>query len=340
MKTGIATNLDFVIAKTRAKHSYLYEGDRLSALVRHRTLPDLAHELFPTETFASHTALERRLVMAYADTLVQLWRFMDATCGPLFLALGLRLQVENVKVQLRNYVSGRRLPPEALPIIPLPEPFAWEGSLAAHPTSVQDVIDTIPDATVRRAAGDAFVMYTDRPVPLYLEAGLDLGAFRSLTEAWRGLGPDDRQSVRPLLELEADIHNLLLVLRARVNFDLDRFTVVRLAVGAGERRSAAHWVAAAAEGATPREILARAPVHLQRALLEAPAELGDIERALWRVFYRTANHVYYHSRLTVGCPYAFAAVKRMELANLITIVEAVRYGLPVEDTLGRLLRPS
>jgi vacuolar-type H+-ATPase subunit C/Vma6 len=340
VKTGIATNLDFVIAKTRAKHSYMYEGDRLSALVRHRTLPDLAHELFPTETFASHTALERRLVTAYADTLAQLWRFMDSTCGPLFLALGTRLQAENVKVQLRNYVSGRRLPPEMLPVIPLPEPFAWEANPAAHPTSVQDIIETIPDATVRRAAGDAFVMYTDRPVPLYLEAGLDLGCFRCLGEAWRNLGADDRQSVKSLMDLEADIHNLLLVLRARVNFNLERAMVVRLAVGASERRSAAHWVSAAADGATAREILARAPANLQRALLDVPAELGAIEHALWRVFYRTANHVYYHSRLTVGCPYAFAAVKRMELANLITIVEAVRYGLPVEDTLGRLLRPS
>lgn len=340
MKAKIATDLDFVIAKTRAKHSLIYEGDRLSALVHHRALPDLAHELFPTETFASHTALERRLVVAYADSLAQLWRYMESPRDRLFIALGLRLQIENIKVRLRSYVSGLRLPPESLPVIGLPEPFRWEAEESARPAGVQSILDTIPEPLLRRAAGEAFVLYTDYPVPLYLEAGLDQGYLRILGEAWRDLEAEDRRVTKPLVDLESDIHNLMFVLRARVNFNLDRAMVVRLAGGGAEDLSPAGWVSAAADGGTVREILARAPAYMQRALIDIPAELGAIEQALWQRFYRTADRVYYRSQFNVGCPYAFAAIKRMELANLITVVEAVRYGLPAEDTLKRLLRPK
>lgn len=339
MLTKIATDLDFVIAKTRAMHSVLYEGDRLNALLRHRTLPELANELFPMETFASHMALERRLVEAFAELVARLWRYFPPPRDRLFVVLATRLQVENVKVLLRSYLSGRRVAAENLPVIPLPEPFNWPTfDVTVRPSHVQDILGQIPEPLLRRAAGDALVLFTDNPVPLYLEAGLDQGWMRLLLEAWGQLGTDDRKVLAPLVDLECDIHNLMFILRARVNYQLDRGTVARLAAGnTGHPRSPGGWVAEAAEGDSVREVLARAPRRYRRILADVPPELPDIERRLWRLYYGTANRLYFRTFFSIGCPYAFAAVKRMELANLITVVEAIRYGMTIEQALGRFL---
>jgi vacuolar-type H+-ATPase subunit C/Vma6 len=338
--TKIATDLDFVIAKTRARHSLIYEGTRLTALMRHRQLPELAHELFPLDTFASHMALERRLVEEYAESLARMWRYLAPPTDRAFIVLGLRLQVENVKVLLRSYLSGLRLPAELLPTIPLPEPFRWTALGSGRPGNIQDVLDAMPEPALRHAAGEAFVLFNDKPVPLYLEAGLDRGYMRLLLDAWRSLGADDRKVIRPLVDLESNIHNLMFVMRARVSYKLDRSMVVRLAADDTTHNGVPPWVAGAAEGDSVREVLARAPQGLRRVLIDVPPEPADIERRLWQMYYHLANRIYYRSFSNIGCPYAFACIKRMELANLITVVEAIRYDMTIEETLKRFLRPD
>jgi len=316
-------------------HSRLYEGDRLDGLLRHRGLSELAGDLLPMETFASHAALERRLVERYAESLALLWRFLDSPRDRLFAVLALRLQIENVKVVLRSRLAGRDVATQALPVIPMPEAFRWDDFDPSKLETVQSVLDAIPEPAIRRSACDAYMLFADRPVPLYLEAGLDRGYFALLADAAAELGNQDRRAIQPLLEVETDLHRLMLVLRARVNHGIDPALVARLVAA-----PPAAWVAAAAEGDSVDGIVRCAPGPLRRHLAEGPAELPDIERRLWQAYYATANRVYRQAFFTVGCPYAFAAVKRMELANLITVVESVRYGLSADETLKHLLRPA
>ena len=337
--TKIATVLEFVIAKTRALHSQLYEGDRLNRLLSRRGLPELAADLAPTETLASHSALERRLVERYAESLALLWQFLEAPRDRLMAALATRLQVENVKVILRSHLSRGRAPAAPLPVIALPEPFRWEGFNPQELDTVRAVLDAIPEPTLRRAAAEALVLYTGDPVPLYLEAGLDRGYFSLLAEASAELGGRDRRDIEPMLEFERNLHNLMLILRARANHGLDPGVVTRLTAPAANGRPDP-WIAEAAQRRSPDDIVARAPRSLRRLLAGGPADLPGIERRLWQGYYSLANRVYYQTFFSMACPYAFAAVKRMELANLITVVEAVRYGLPTEQTASRLLRPA
>lgn len=339
MLTKIKTDIHFIVAKVRAMRSALYEGDLLSGLLRHRTLSELAQQLCPQEAFASHTALERRLVERYAESLALLWRYLDERRGRLFATLAVRLQIENLKVVLRGQLSGRTIPPEALPVIPLPEVFRWTDFDPSRLGNVHEILDAIPEAALRQSAGEALVLFTETPIPLYLEAGLDRGYLRLLVEAVKPLAGEDRAEVEPLLRLEIDMHNLMFVLRARVNHRFEPGVVADLAAAGTAGAKPAPWVAQAAEGQTVREIVAQAPRGLRRALTDVPAELPDIERRLWQRYYGMASRLYYQSFFSIGCPYAFAAIKRMELANLITVVEAVRYGLPIEETLNRLLQP-
>ncbi|NIA21897.1 MAG: hypothetical protein GWP05_08050, partial [Anaerolineaceae bacterium] len=71
-----------------------------------------------------------------------------------------------------------------------------------------------------------------------------------------------------------------------------------------------------------------------------PAELPAIERRLWRRYYALANRAYFASQFDVGCLYAYSAIRRMELANLITVVELIRYGLSSQQAGDRFLAPE
>jgi vacuolar-type H+-ATPase subunit C/Vma6 len=335
--TKIATGLDFVVAKTRAMRSQLYEGDRLRGLLRLRELPELARALLPMETFASHTALERRLVERFAESLAQLWRYLAPPRDRLFVAMALRLQVENLKVILRGTLSGRRTPVAELPTVPLPEPFAWTGFPPSGADGPGDILRSVPEPALRRSAGEALILFAETPIPLYLEAGLDRGYFQLLAEAWRALSAEDRRAIGGLLDREIGLYNLMFVLRARVSHGIDPASVLRLAAPRVDGAQSS-WVTRAVSGASVEDILAHAPQGLRRILDGATRELPDIERRLWLGYYRAANRVYYRTFFNIGCPYAYAAARRIELANLITVVESVRYGLSVEETLRRLLR--
>ena len=82
-RSKIVTGLDYVVAKVRAKHASIYEGQRLLALLRFRTLAELAHELLPGEPVSGPAAFERRLVEKYAETVAQLWHYLDGPRGRL-----------------------------------------------------------------------------------------------------------------------------------------------------------------------------------------------------------------------------------------------------------------
>jgi len=335
----IETSLDFLNAKVRAIHSRLYEGDRLNELLRYRSVSELSGVLLDGAAVASPATLERRLVERYAENLSLLWRYLPAPRDRVFIALGLRLQIENLKVILRAHAAGESGPLESLPVIPLPEPYRWPQLERRGPLTREQLLLAIPEPLVRMSAAEALVLYGEKPIPIYLEASLDRGYYSMLLQVYEALPAGDREDIGPLVALELDLQNLVFVLRSRVNYRLEAEMVTMLAARSMESRRPAAWVRTAAQKESARDIIAEAPVALRRLLAEVPAQLPEIERRLWQHYYGLAKTAYQQTFFTLGCPYAFAALKRMELANLITVVEAMRYELSFEELLSRLLRP-
>ncbi|MBN2582744.1 MAG: V-type ATPase subunit [Planctomycetes bacterium] len=340
MLTKIETGLDFLIAKARALHSQVYEGDRLLALLRHRTLIELAGELFPNEAVAGHMGLQRRLVERYAVLIAQLWRYLGPPRDQLFAAMVARLQIENMKLWLRMRVAGRGDLPEQLPLIAVPEPFRWLGFDPTRAKSVSELVNDIPEQTLRDSAREGLLLYNETELPIYVEAGLDRGYFRLLAESIAALPAADRKSIADLVSFEGTLYNLMFILRCRVNYDLDGKAVAALAAPDAVTGHVASWVRSAAQQQGVREIVAAAPRSVRDRLTEVPPELPAIERRLWRRYYALANRTYFGSLFDVGCLCGYAAARRMELANLITTVEVIRYGMTVGDARQRFVAPE
>ncbi len=335
----IVTSLDFLVAKVRAKHGRIYEGQRLLALLRFRSLPELAHELLPGEPVSGAVAFERRLVEKYAETAAQLWQYMDGPRGELIWTTGARLAIENLKVMLRSRAAGSTVRISALPLVRLPEPFNQLYRNVPEQATAREIVAAISQPVLRQNAEQALLAFGDNPLPLVLEAGLDRGYFRLLAEALDDLKGDDRKAVEPLLEDESRIANLMMVLRGRVYDGVDADLLASLAVPSPTDGRPPDWLRRVARQSSLREMLAEAPTDLRHVADEAPNELPAIERSLWIWYYGKASRLFRTSFFNIGAVYAYLIKRRLELANLITVVEALRYDLSLEETRKRLLDP-
>jgi len=69
------------------------------------------------------------------------------------------------------------------------------------------------------------------------------------------------------------------------------------------------------------------------------ATIADLERALWQRFLQLANRAFYTTTGNLASAIAFYTIKRVELANLIQVIEGVRYGLAPGFLRQGLIRP-
>ena len=339
VKSKIVTGLDFVVAKVRARHASLYEGSRLLALLRFRTLAELAHELLPGEAVAGPAAFERRLVEHFADTVAQLWHYLDGPRERLLWTAGVRLAVENLKVMLRSRSAGSTLAISSLPMVRLPKPFDGIYGPVPEQATAREVVAEIKEPVLRRSAEQAVLAWADHPQPLVLEAGLDGGYFRLLADVLHELSSADRKAVASLLEDESRIHNLMFVLRGRMSDAMDAQMLTSMAAPSPSDGQVPSWVGRVARQQSLREMIAEAPPDLRRVAEESSADLPSVERNLWIWYYAQAGRLFRTSFFDIGAVYAYIVKRRLELANLITVVEALRYDLSLEETRKRLLDP-
>ena len=89
-----------------------------------------------------------------------------------------------------------------------------------------------------------------------------------------------------------------------------------------------------------KRVLGRALDELPQIPQESPAEVvvPEIERLAWKRFLRLANAAFRHSHMGLGAVVGYLALRRVEVANLITISEGVRVDLPALRTRTRLIQ--
>lgn len=331
MTAKIWTDLDYLIGRVRAIHSWAYEGRRLDELLSLRTPAELAQDLLPGEPATDLLGLQRRLSEKYVGLILLLWRHLQPPQDRLFQLLGLRLELENVKFLLRTRLLGPA-PSGDPPLLPLPPEFQWTVLHGAPPPGYKELVAAIREPRLRQAAQEAVALFEATSVPLLLDARLDQAWFMLLGRAFAALEVADRNALRRLLHFEADAYNLMFLLRGRIIHKIDPEPLLRLTTPLG---GSAGWTRPAAQGGDVREIASHAPPEIQRLLADVPPEIPDLERRL-RQGWAEAARATYHNSFNIAVPYAFLALKRIELANLTAVAEGLRYGLPAEDVNAKL----
>jgi len=342
MRLEAGTDLDFLSALVHGRRSRLAEGSRLDELCRLRTVAELVQAIAPEMHGSAVAGLQRRLVSNLAKELANVADYLGDDRGARVVEwLGARLQAENLKVLARGVATGKPLAELQEFIVPLATPFAIDLEGLAGSDSVETFIGRVPSAPLRNGLQAAAPVYDRSRKSFFLEAGLDKGYLVELLE--RVGRVRQGEGLKQLADQETDMFHLALAARGRLLYglkaeDLSAFHVEGAKVSPGVFGA---MVAAATAGelaslAATRVIdplpALKAAEGREGALTPAALEVLALER-----FHRLANRIFRRTPVGLDVVAAYVALKRIELANLITLSEGIRAAAAPEAIRRRLI---
>ena len=337
MVLRIALDMDYLAANVHGRRSRLAEAERLDELCRLRTLADLAHHLFPGEQLLSVTELERRLILDLVEELTGLAARVGGAPADLLVGLWVRFLVENLKVLARGLAGGIALADLEAYLVPMPERLALPTEALASAESVEAFAALVSEPVLRRGVEQAAPLYKERPRAFFIECGLDVGYLEGLLARAADLPASEREDVLGIARHEADTFMVMLAARGRFHYRLPAEALQPFFVAHARTDRARFEKMLSAE--TPAEV---GRLAVGAALERAPgegesADAAEVEALAWDQHYRVANRCFRRSHMGLGAVVAYAAIRRIELANLIRLTEGIRAGLEPSALRRRLI---
>jgi vacuolar-type H+-ATPase subunit C/Vma6 len=231
-------------------------------------------------------------------------------------------------------------------IIPLPRNLALdiEGLLAA--ATMDDFIRLTPKGLLRQSLERAVETYGDQDGSFFVESVLDQEYLGSLLALVEKLPDEDRNHMRPMCRQEADIFHLMVVLRGKFFHQLDGGMLLPLHIpGSKISRSlfeqmlkeqdayaSVERAAGSLFDAPPPE-----PTRPDTKHSNAWVDAAALERLAWNRFARLANLAFRQSHVRLGTILGYVGLRRVEVANLITLSEGIKRGLSPEAIGARMI---
>lgn len=317
-----ADDADHLAARLHGRRSRMAEGERLRALCALESPRELGQALFSGAGAASSTEVQARLAQDLAAELSALGAGMGGARGAFMLWLAARFQAENLKIALRALSSGSGAEEAAGLFIALPAALAGYGPSLLSFETPQELAGALPAGPLRAGLERACSLYHDLSIPFFYEAEIDRAYFGELLARAAAIPGPGRAPAESLAGQELGIFLLELASRAAVYYGLGKKELLGLYVEgpALSRRKFAALLEAAPELAGP-----------------APAEL---EAGGWALYARLANRAFRRAGAGFGVPAGYAALRRVEAANLATVSEGLRLGVPAGELRGLLVKTA
>ena len=340
MKPACSSDLDRLTAQLHARRSRMAEGSKLNELCRSRSLSELGRNVLPRrEEFTRTTEFQRQLIRDLIQELSGCCSHLDGASRPFIRWLQTRFQVENVKVFLRGILN--RTPPDELRphLVDLPAELALDFAGLTGEMTLPAFITHLPAGPPRKFLENFVSRQNDSPSGFLLEAALDAGYFEELLRLAGRLPGDEREILEPSVTQEINMFQFLLVARGKFHFGLSPEVLSPLRVTRGEwlhRLQSAPDILTAAQIADG-VVIDELPAQLRSGDGQPAPDLATIERLAWQRYLRLANRAFRRSHLGIAAVAGYFGVRRIEIANLITLSEGIRLGVTAEKIRARLV---
>ncbi len=332
----LSGDLDYLHAKVHGLRSRLYEAQRLDDLCDLRSIPQLWHRLYPDAEPADHHELQRRLLADHIRVLDLLRQHLPERLAGFATWMLRRFQLENLKVILRARKAGEPLEHVEPFLAALPADLQVPARALLQVGGLADFLLVVPVPEFRKAGETAAVEHAETGDAFFVELAMERAYYEGLLERQRRLPARHRRGTESIIGLEASIHTLLCLFRLKLNYDVP-FETARKYLVAGTvqafrlERLYGYPHFADMLGLVPRQFL-------PPEVLPSIRTIADLERVLWQRLLHVANRQFYRSVDDLGAVVSFFAIKRVELANLIRVIEGVRYGMAPEAIRKGLIR--
>lgn len=336
-------DLDYLNARLYGRRSRVAEGARLDALCHLRNLPELSRAICPEAEPHGTADFQRRLVQDLVWELSGFLQHLAAARADLLAWIIIRFQVENLKVLLRGFVN--RTPLEVLQahLVTLPPTLTLNAPALAAVKSLEDFAGLLPAGPTRRSFTEALRIDRTQPQLFFLEALLDRGYFQELLVRTARLSEEDSGVIKPVILQEVNTFHLMLAIRGRFSYGLTpEFRVPLHVHGSGLTYEQFNALLAAPD------LLAAATLAGGRVLDALPSGRGSgetsetidpaaLEALAWNRFLRLANRAFRRGHMGLGAVVGYAGIRRVAVANLVTLSEGIRTGTAAEAIRARLI---
>ena len=343
MATVATNDLDYLATRLHARRSRMAEAERLDPLCRLRAIPDLGRALRPEFDFTNAAKLQRQLLQDLVSEFSFCLRHLDGAGAELVGWMRTRFQIENLKVLLRGYLN--HVTPQDLEehLVNLPEELALDVQALLKAETLEAFAKILPAGPLRKLLVAGLATQGELPGSFLFEAALDAGYYRELLKRLEPLAGDEREAIQPLIRQEVEFFFLRLALRGKFNHGLATQALSALRV-AGSGAAADRFQSMLAAPDIP----AVAKVGLGHAFDELPGprnspESGNgmnfalLETLAWSRLLRLANGAFRRSHMGLGAVVGYLEIRRVEVANLISVSEGIRVGMDSEQIRSRLI---
>lgn len=335
-----AMDLDYLAARLHGRRSRLAEGGRLDPLCRLTSLSEFGRAVWAGAEVQGAAAVQRRLVRELTLEWAAILRQLDGAAAEWFAWLLVRFQIENLKVLARGVAS--RTPWERVQphLVAPPRDLALDTAALMAAASLDEFAGLLPAGQRVRWWRERFGHEHSRHALFLLETALDGDYFQELLARTGRLPEAERELIRPLVRQEVDGFQVMLAVRGHVHDHVPAEALAPLRVR-GSGISAARFAALLAAP----DVAAVAGLAVGYAIDVMPSggeshetgiEPAVLEALVWNRFWRLANRVFRRSHLGFGVVAGYAGLRRMEVANLITLSEGIRLGTPAAARRARM----
>ena len=346
MATVATNDLDYLATRLHARRSRMAEAERLDVLCRLHTIPELGRARYPEAEFFTADDFQRRLVQDLIQELAGCRQHLDAAGQEFVTVLLARFQLENSKTLLRWVVSHMPLESLQTHLGRLPVDLELDVQALGQAASLENFASKLPAGRPRDCLKEALACHHEEPPLFLLEAALDCGYHQELLAGTAQLAEEEQEPIKPLVFQEANLFQLMLAVRGKLLHGLAGETCLALRVpGSGVSGDWFKTLLAASDllamakwsvGIAVDEL----PVSRGAGEIQATVDPSTIEALAWRRFLRLANGAFRRSHLGLGAVAGYAAIRRMEVANLITLSEGIRLGVDAGTIRTRMVPRS
>lgn len=334
------SNLDYLAARLHGSRSKMAEGERLDALCRISSIEEYARTVLPDREVRGIADLQRQLIEEFVEEIARIATQLVEARAHLVEWMPVRFESENLKVLLRASITKVNPEDAAGHLVHVPGLKPSQVHALAIAGSVTDFLRLLA-GPIRKSLEKALNEHGEDARPFFFEAAIDRGYLAELVARHNALPEGDREEVGDLIRGEADIFHLILLLRGRFNYGLPSDHLLSMHVP-GTAISHATF----SEMLNDTDPLTAVNRVVMRVVDPLPFEGGKgdpvipvtvLERLAWRRYLRVANVTFRKSHMGFGAVVAYLAIRRIEIANLITVSEGIRAEMDPDSIRARTI---
>ncbi len=337
-------NLDYLVARLHGRRGQFAEADKLDALCRLRNVADFVRAVSPRTRFTTVVDFQHGLINEMVQELADLGAQLTGAGAALMAWMRVRCQIENLKVMARAFATGKSFDVARPYLVPLPDDLSLDLEVLAAADDVESFAMAAPAGLLRDGLVAFAPAYEVEPSTVVLEAALDHTYFRELLKRTQALRGAARNDALIIAKQEIDTFHLMLVARGCFHYgvrgdSLEMFHVSggRISLDRFRQMADADRLSDAVALVSGLVLDTWSGVGGRYASGTAECNTAMLESLAWNRYYRLARQAFRRNHMGLGAVVAFAAIRRIEVANLITLSEGIRTHMPADAIRKRLI---